>query len=144
MAERQETKERRERISEYLLCGYSLTEIAKIEGITLPNICKYRDQILSEYETTYSVAKASHRYQKLAELSRLKKKLNLFLGKVIDVDELKKVTDNLIKIIESEIKLLGIDKGDLNEQSELPPELIMEVLELKAQQKKAAQKDVKY
>jgi predicted DNA-binding protein YlxM (UPF0122 family) len=140
MAERPETRERRERISGYLLSGYSLTEIAKLEGITLPNICKYRDQLLAEYENTYSMAKASHRWTKLAELARLKKKLNGFMVESLNVDEIKKVTDNLIKIIESEIKLLGLDKGDLDEQSELPVDLIMEVLELRAQRKKAALK----
>jgi predicted DNA-binding protein YlxM (UPF0122 family) len=140
MAEKQETRERRERISDYMLSGYSLTEIAKLEGIALPNICKYRDKILSEYENTYSMAKASHRFQKLAELSRLKKKLNSFLGQAVNVDEIKKVTDNLIKIIESEVKLLGLDKFVEEEQSELPPDLIMEVLELRARRKKKQSK----
>jgi transposase-like protein len=138
MAERPGTQERRERISDYLLSGYTITEIAKLEGIGKPNVCKYRDQLLAEYESTYSRAKASHRWTKLAELARLKKKLNGFMVESLNVDEIKKVTDNLIKIIESEIKLLGLDKGDLDEQSELPVDLIMEVLELRAQRKKEA------
>jgi predicted DNA-binding protein YlxM (UPF0122 family) len=136
MGEKQGTRERRERISDYLLCGYSLTEIGKMEGISTPNVCKYRNQLLAEYESTYSMAKASHRYQKLAELARLKKKLNSSLGDALGVDEIKKVTDNLIKIIESEIKLLGLDKGGIEDQSELPIDLIMEVLELRARRKK--------
>ena len=138
MAERPGTQERRERISDYLLCGYSITEIAKLEGIGKSNVCKYRDQLLAEYESTYSMAKASHRWTKLAELARLKKKLNGFMVESLNVDEIKKVTDNLIKIIESEIKLLGLDKGDLDEQSELPVDLIMELLELRARRKKDA------
>jgi hypothetical protein len=136
MSEKPETTARRARINEYLLCGYSITEIATLEGIKPPNVCKYRDQILNSYHDDYALAKASHRYTKLAELARLKKKLNLALGNALEVDELKKLTDNLIKIIDSEVKLLGLDKVDSEQESELPVDLIMEVLELRTRRKK--------
>ena len=135
MSEKPETAARRARINDYLLCGYSITEIAQIEGIKPPNVCKYRDQILNSYHDDYAIAKASHRYQKLAELARLKKKLNIALGDSLGLDDMKKVIDNIIKIIDSEVKLLGLDKTDNDSDSELPADLVMEVLELRARRK---------